>query len=77
LGPGVAGRSPAKFLSQVSKMSPFLPRRGLECPLEKSKRRGTTMRILVICALVITGTVALGGCFHHEKAVTQEPLKLG
>jgi len=35
------------------------------------------MRILVIWTLVITETVALGGCFHHQKAVTQEPLKLG
>jgi hypothetical protein len=35
------------------------------------------MRILIICALVLTGTVGLGGCFHHQKAVTQEPLKLG
>ena len=34
-------------------------------------------RILIICALVITGAVGLTGCFHHEKAVTQEPLKLG
>jgi hypothetical protein len=37
----------------------------------------TKMRFLIICAILITGTVALGGCFHHEKAVTQEPLKLG
>ena len=35
------------------------------------------MRIFIICALLIAGTVGLAGCFHHEKAVTQEPLKLG
>ena len=35
------------------------------------------MRVLIICAIVITGAVGLSGCFHHEKAVTQEPLKLG
>jgi hypothetical protein len=35
------------------------------------------MRILIICAIVFTGTVALGGCFHHEKAVATQPLKLG
>ena len=35
------------------------------------------MRIFIICAILLTGTVALGDCFHHEKAVTQEPLKLG
>jgi hypothetical protein len=41
------------------------------------KEGGLTMRILIICAIVITGTVALGGCFHHEKAVATQPLKLG
>jgi hypothetical protein len=35
------------------------------------------MRILIICAIAIAGTVALGGCFHHEKAVATQPLKLG
>jgi len=35
------------------------------------------MRVLIICAIVITGAVGLSGCFNHEKAVTQEPLKLG
>lgn len=35
------------------------------------------MRVLIICALVITATVGVSGCFHHQKAVTQEPLKLG
>jgi len=43
----------------------------------KCKQGGLTMRILIICALVLTGTVALGGCFHHEKAVVTQPLKLG
>src|SRR5262245_6434732 len=42
-----------------------------------SKRGTETMRVLIICAIVITGAVGLSGCFHHEKAVTQEPLKLG
>jgi hypothetical protein len=41
------------------------------------KEGGLTMRILIICAIVLTGTVALGGCFHHEKAVATQPLKLG
>jgi hypothetical protein len=35
------------------------------------------MRILMICAIVLTATVGLGGCFHHEKAVATQPLKLG
>jgi hypothetical protein len=44
----------------------------------RDSERGTeTMRVLIICAIVITGAVGLSGCFHHEKAVTQEPLKLG
>jgi hypothetical protein len=36
------------------------------------------MRILIACAIIISAAVGLGGCFgHHEKAVVQEPLKLG
>jgi hypothetical protein len=36
------------------------------------------MRVLIACAIVISATIGLGGCFgHHEKAVVQEPLKLG
>ena len=35
------------------------------------------MRILIACAIIISATVGLGGCFGHEKAVVQEPLKLG
>jgi hypothetical protein len=32
----------------------------------------------IIVATIVAATVALGGCFgHHEKAVVQEPLKLG
>ena len=64
------------FLMYVVKMSPLLERAGLQLSAQKLKQ-GTDMRILIICALVLTGTVGLGGCFHHQKAVTQEPLKLG
>jgi hypothetical protein len=39
--------------------------------------RGTTMRALIVCAIIITTAVGLGGCFHHAQAVTQQPLKLG
>jgi hypothetical protein len=36
------------------------------------------MRVLLACAIVISATLGLGGCFgHHEKAVVAEPLKLG
>ena len=45
------------------------------------KRRGNggpAMRVLIACAIIITTTLGLGGCFgHHEKAVVSEPLKLG
>jgi len=32
---------------------------------------------VIVVATIVAAAVALGGCFHHEKAVTQEPLKLG
>ena len=57
-------------------MSPLVVRAALDFIGTKIKG-GTDMRIFIICALLITGTVGLAGCFHHEKAVTQEPLKLG
>jgi hypothetical protein len=38
---------------------------------------GLSMRVFIICAIVITAAVGVTGCFHHQKAVTQEPLKLG
>ena len=34
------------------------------------------MRALIVCAIVITAAVGLGGCFHHAQAVTQQPLNL-
>jgi hypothetical protein len=57
--------------------SHHFPRVLTYCRGHKALRRGTDMRIFIICAILITGTVGLGGCFHHQKAVTQEPLKLG
>ena len=36
------------------------------------------MRLFIACAIIISATISLGGCFgHHEKAVVMEPLKLG
>ena len=36
------------------------------------------MRLFLACAIIITATIGLGGCFgHHEKAVATQPLKLG
>jgi hypothetical protein len=57
-------------------MSPLVVRAALHSSAQRL-RSGTDMRIFIICALLITGTVGLAGCFHHQKAVTQEPLKLG
>lgn len=35
------------------------------------------MRVFIACAIIITATLGLAGCFgHHEKAVMSEPLKL-
>jgi hypothetical protein len=33
------------------------------------------MRILIACSIVIAAAIGLGGCFHHEQAVVQQPLK--
>ena len=35
------------------------------------------MRVYLAVTIVIAAAIGLGGCFHHEKAVTHEPLKLG
>jgi hypothetical protein len=32
------------------------------------------MRVLMAFAIVITATVGLGGCFHHEQAVAVAPI---
>ena len=36
------------------------------------------MRMLIICAIALMGTMGLGGCFFHgwhQQAVTTQPLK--
>ena len=35
---------------------------------------GRIMRLLIICAILITAGVGLAGCFHHEQAVVAEPI---
>jgi hypothetical protein len=35
------------------------------------------LRGVIVVATLVAAAVALGGCFHHEKAVATEPLKLG
>jgi hypothetical protein len=32
------------------------------------------MRVFIACAIIITAAVGLGGCFHHEQAVTAVPM---
>jgi hypothetical protein len=35
------------------------------------------MRVFIACAIIVTATLSLAGCVgHHEKAVTEAPLKL-
>ena len=45
--------------------------------MRKGFNQGQKMRALIICAIIITASIGLTGCFHHSQAVTQEPLKLG
>ena len=43
-----------------------------------NKGTGDSMRVFIACAIILTAAIGLGGCWgHHEKAVVQEPLKLG
>ena len=45
---------------------------------QKTTNGGLAMRVFLACAIIISATLGLAGCFgHHEKAVVQEPLKLG
>jgi hypothetical protein len=32
------------------------------------------MRVFIACAIIITAAAGLGGCFHHQQAVTAEPI---
>lgn len=32
---------------------------------------------VIVVTTIAVAAVALGGCFHHQKQVTSEPLKLG
>jgi hypothetical protein len=36
------------------------------------------MRIIIVCTIVLTAAIGLGGCFFHgwhQQAVTTQPLK--
>jgi hypothetical protein len=60
----------------VSKMPPITEAWELK---SVSENREGTMRILIVCALALTATMGLGGCFFHggwhQQAVTTQPLK--
>jgi hypothetical protein len=47
------------------------------CRLTKGEKTMQGLKGVIVVATIVAAAVALGGCFHHEKAVTQEPLKLG
>ncbi len=32
------------------------------------------MRLLIVCAIIVTAGVGLAGCFHHQQAVVAEPI---
>ena len=32
---------------------------------------------VIVVTTIVAAAVALGGCFHHQKQVVHEPLKLG
>jgi hypothetical protein len=42
---------------------------------EKRQETGDlSMRVFLACAIIITATLGLGGCFHHEQSVYAEPM---
>ena len=60
-------------LECVSKMSPTIDY-GV---VKYAKDMEGNMRILIVCAIVLTASIGLGGClFHwHQQAVVTQPLK--
>ena len=60
-------------LECVSKMSPTFDY-GV---VKYAKDMEGNMRILIVCAIVVTTSIGLGGClFHwHQQAVVTQPLK--
>ena len=36
--------------------------------------RGLLMRVMRVCAIIITTAVGLAGCFHHQQATYAEPI---
>jgi hypothetical protein len=47
------------------------------CRLTKGEKTMQGLKGVIVVATLVAAAVTLGGCFHHEKAVSHEPLKLG
>jgi hypothetical protein len=53
--------------------TPILQRCAL-CAIIGLNTGNSTMRVMIVCALLISATLGLGGCFwHHQAAVVSEP----
>jgi hypothetical protein len=59
----------------VSKVSQLFSQNPLKSLPEETRNGGLAMRVLVACAIIITATIGLGGCFHHDQQMTATPLK--
>jgi hypothetical protein len=59
----------------VSKTSQLFLEKSVKSLPEETRNGGLAMRVLVACAIIITATIALGGCFHHDQQVAATPLK--
>jgi len=35
---------------------------------------GVEMRVFIACAIIVTAAIGLGGCFHHQQAVVEQPI---
>jgi hypothetical protein len=80
-----AGLGSAPLGGSGGNMHFFIPRVGQDTALANGigysasglNTGGSTMRILIACAIIVSSLVGLTACAHHEKAVVSEPLKLG
>jgi hypothetical protein len=75
LGLGFGRIFSMQFRNYVSEVS-HLPREKTFMIVSRidGKKRGLIHARVMACAIIITAAVGLGGCFHHEQAVTAEPM---
>jgi hypothetical protein len=45
------------------------------CRLTKGDKTMQGLKGVIVIAMIVTATVALGGCFHHDQQVAATPLK--